>query len=229
MRELAANLVNWQRLAASSSAMFSGRARGKIMKTAGGSSQPAGNPSQQAGNPKGKGPLFPAWAWVAAVGLALITGYSVRQMQQDTSRLNTLRQQVKIAELQNRELQEHLALGQMVTSMMMSPESVPLSLVPKNKAMPIVHAYLHPTMGVALTAETMPQVPPASTLQLWCLPKKGVPVSLGVFKPDAKGGVQMVAPLHMPMSEVTALEISEEPAGGSPQPTQSPAWVAQLK
>lgn len=199
------------------------------MKMPGDFSQPASTRFQGADNPKRKGPLFPAWAWAAAVALALITGYSVRQMQQDTSRLNSLRQQVKIAELQNRELQEHLALGQMVTSVMMSTDSVPLSLAPKNKTMPIVHAYLHPTMGVALTAREMPQIPSASTLQLWCLPKKGAPVSLGVFKPDAKGEVQMVAPLRIPMSGIAALEISEEPAGGSPRPTQSPAWVAQFK
>lgn len=199
------------------------------MMTPGGSSQPDGTPSQHSGNAKSKGPLFPTWAWVAAAALALITGYSVRQMRQDTSRLNALRQQVRIAQLQNRELQEHLAVGQMVTSMMMSPESVPLVLVPKNKTLPIVHAYLHPTMGVALTARKMPTVPPARTLQIWFLPRKGAPVSLGVFKPDAQGEVQMVAPLRIPISEVTALEISEEPAGGSPQPTQSPAWVAQIK
>jgi anti-sigma-K factor RskA len=199
--------------------------RRKIMNAAGGSPRAAGSSAKT----EGKRPLFPAWAWAAAAALALITGYAVRQMQVDTGRLRDLRQQVRIAELRNRDLQERLALGQMVTSVMMSPDSMPLKLMPKDRSMPMVHAYLHPNMGVALTAEKMPEMPPARTLQLWYMPKKGQPVSLGTFKPDAQGQVQMVAPVHVPMDQIAALEISEEPAGGSPEPTESPAWVAQLR
>jgi anti-sigma-K factor RskA len=198
--------------------------RRKILDAAGGS--PATPASFKA---KAKRPLFPGWAWAAAAALALITGYAVRQMQVDTARLGDLRDQVRIAELRNREMQQRLALGQMVTSVMMSPDSMPLKLMPKDKSMPMVHAYLHPNMGVALTAEKMPEMPPARTLQLWCMPKKGQPLSLGTFKPDAQGQVQMVAPVHIPVDQIAALEISEEPAGGSLQPTESPAWVAQLR
>ena len=193
-----------------------------------------GSPSR-AGEPpssrqrQDKRPLFPAWAWAAAVVLALITGYAVRQMQIDTSRLRGLREQVNAAELRNHELQQRLELGQVITSVMMSPDSLPLTLVPRNKARPAVHAYLHPRLGIALTAGKMPQVPPARTLELWCVPKKGEPVSLGTFKPDAEGGVQMVAPMRIPIEQIAGLEISEEAAGGSARPTGSPAWAGHLK
>ena len=47
----------------------------------------------------------------------------------------------------------------MVASVMMSPDSMPLKLMPKDKNMPMVHAYLHPHMGVAITADEMPSMP----------------------------------------------------------------------
>lgn len=94
--------------------------------------------------------------------------------------------------------------------------------------MPMVHAYLHPHMGVAITADQMPSIAPARTLQLWFMPKAGKPMSVAIFRPDAAGQIALVAPVHMPMNEIATLEITEEPGGGSPQPTASPAWMAQV-
>jgi anti-sigma-K factor RskA len=173
-------------------------------------------------------PLFPAWAWVAAAALALITGYTIRQMNNQTVQLADLHKQMKLAMLQNQALQNQLEMSRMVSSVMLSPDSKPLKLMPKDKNMPMVHAYLHPHMGVAITADQMPTMPPARTLQLWFMPKQGKPMSVAIFRPDASGQIALVAPVHMPMNEIAALEVTEEPAGGSPQPTASPAWMAQV-
>jgi anti-sigma-K factor RskA len=173
--------------------------------------------------------VFPAWAWAAAAALALVTGYAVRQMQTLTAQLANLQRQMKVAELQNRALQDQLDLGRLVAAVMMSPASKQLKLMPANSKMPMVHAYLHPQMGVALTAEQMPALPASRTLQLWSVPKKGQPLSLAIFHPDAQGQVALVAPVTMPETEIAALAVSEEPAGGSPQPTSSPTWIAQMR
>jgi len=111
---------------------------------------------------------------------------------------------------------------------MMSPDSVPFKLMPKDKNMPMVHAYLHPHMGVAITADQMPSMPSARTLQLWFVPKKGNPVSIAIFHPDPAGQIALVAPVNMPMTEIAALAVTDEPAGGSPQPTTPIAWMAQV-
>jgi len=94
--------------------------------------------------------------------------------------------------------------------------------------MPMVHAYLHPHMGVAITADQMPSLPSARTLQLWFVPKTGKPLSVAIFHPDASGQIALVAPVNMPMNEIAALAVTEEPAGGSPQPTTPIAWMAQV-
>ena len=41
--------------------------------------------------PAAKRAMFPAWAWVAAAALALVTGYSIRQMEIQTTQLAELR------------------------------------------------------------------------------------------------------------------------------------------
>ena len=108
--------------------------------------------------------MFPAWAWVAAAALALITGYTIRQMNNQNDQLAQLRKQMKIATIQNQALQNQLDMNRMVAMVMMSPDSMPLKLMPKDKNMPMVHAYLHPHMGVAITADQMPSMPSARTL-----------------------------------------------------------------
>jgi anti-sigma-K factor RskA len=178
--------------------------------------------------PAAKPAAFPIWAWAAAAALALVTGYAIRQMGNQNTQLAALQKQMKLAITQNVALQNQLDQSRMVASVMLSPDSMPLKLMPKDKNMPMVHAYLHPHMGVAITADQMPAMPAARTLQLWFVPKKGSPMSVAIFHPDANGMIALVAPVKMPVAEIAALAVTEEPAGGSPQPTTSPAWVAQM-
>ena len=172
--------------------------------------------------------VFPVWAWAAAAALALLTGYSIRQMGNQSAQLAALRQQMRVAMLQNKALQDQLEVNRQIAYVMTSPESMPLKLMPKDKNMPMVHAYLHPHMGVAITAEQMPSMPAARTLQLWFVPKTGKPMSIAIFHPDTQGQIAVIAPVNMPRNEIAALAVTEEPAGGSPQPTSNPAWMAQV-
>ena len=179
-------------------------------------------------NPAQQRAMFPAWAWAAAAALALITGYTIRQMNNQNDQLAQLRKQMKLASMQNQALQNQLDMDRMVAMVMMSPDSKPLKLMPKDKNMPMVHAYLHPHMGVAITADQMPSMPSARTLQLWFVPKTGKPLSAAIFHPDSSGEIALVAPVIMPLNEIAALAVTEEPAGGSPQPTSAIAWMAQV-
>jgi anti-sigma-K factor RskA len=201
--------------------------RGKILDAAR-SSADATRKVTALEKPSPKRAMFPMWAWAAAAALALVTGYTIRQMEMQTTQLADLRKQMRLATLQSQALQNQLEQGRMVASVMMSPDSMPLKLMPKDKNMPMVHAYLHPHMGVAITADQMPSMAPARTLQLWFVPKTGKPMSVAIFRPDAQGQIALVAPVNMPRNEIAALAITEEPAMGSPQPTSAIAWMAQV-
>lgn len=203
--------------------------RGKIMDAVKTTADPARTvvPIEQR-KPSEQRAMFPAWAWIAAAALALVTAYTIRQMNNQTDQLAQLRKQMKFATMQNQALQNQLDMDRMVASIMLSPDSLQLKLMPKDKNMPMVHAYLHPHMGVAITADQMPSMPSARTLQLWFVPKTGKPVSAAIFHPDAGGQIALVAPVTIPGNEIAALAITEEPAGGSPQPTTAIAWMAHV-
>jgi len=171
---------------------------------------------------------FPAWAWLVAAMLALITGYSIRQMSRQTDQLAELRKEIKVATTQTQALQNQLEMDRMVSSVMLSSDSKQLKLEPADKNMPVVHAYLHPHMGVAITADQMPSMPSSRTLQLWFVPKSGKPVSAAIFHPDTSGQIAFVAPVTIPLNEIAALAVTDEPAGGSPQPTTAIAWIAKV-
>jgi anti-sigma-K factor RskA len=178
--------------------------------------------------PSTQRPVFPAWAWAAAAALAVVTGYTIRQMNNQNAQLVELRKEMKRATIQNQMLQNQLDMNRMVAMVMMSPDSVPVKLMPKDTRMPMVHAYLHPHMGVAITADQMPSMPSARTLQLWIVPRAGKPVSVAIFHPDAAGEIALVAPVTVPKTEIAALAVTDEPSGGSPQPTTPIAWMAAV-
>lgn len=201
--------------------------RAKIIAAVKADATPSVAPIAKA-KPEAPRPMFPAWAWAAAAALALITGYTIRQMGVQTAQLEELRKEVKLAMAQNQALRNQVEMNQMVSSVMLSPDSKPLKLMPKDKNMPMVHAYLHPHMGVAITADQMPAMPATLTLQLWFVLKAGKPMSVAIFRPDTMGQIALVAPVHMPVNEIAALAVTEEPAGGSPQPTSAMAWMAQV-
>jgi anti-sigma-K factor RskA len=65
-------------------------------------------------------------------------------------------------------------------------------------------------------------------LQLWLIPKApgAKPMPSHTFWPDANGKItEMVDDPPEVMAQTKALAITEEPAGGSPQPTSTPIWV----
>jgi hypothetical protein len=219
-----------QRTLAAPDAQIQAALRAKFMDTAKMSTGAArtGVPTAEAKpKPSPQHSIFPAWAWTAAVALALFTGYTIRQMSNQNDQLAQLRKQMKLASMQNQSLQTQLDIDHMVAMIMVSPDSMSLKLTPKDNYMPVMHAYLHPHMGMAITAAEMPSMPSVRTLQLWLLQKTGKPVSAAIFHPDAVGQIALVAPLTLPLSEITALAVSEEPAGGSAQPTAPISWMAQ--
>lgn len=73
-------------------------------------------------------------------------------------------------------------------------------------------------------------LPPAAagrTYQLWAIAKGQAPVSVGTFNTSGDGSVRTVFPAPPGVAfHLTA--VTEEPAGGSPQPTQTPFLVGPL-
>ena len=171
---------------------------------------------------------IPAWAWAIAAALLLATVYSVRQTRRLDGELAAVQRELREGQAQRAAIESEREHYQMAMEILSAQDTKTLKLMPKKAAMPPVQAYWSAKMGLLVMSANMPQMASNVTLQLWMVPKKGEPMSVGIFRPDGQGHVMMVAAPGEPIAEVAALAISEEPAGGSAQPTSAPVWVGPL-
>ncbi len=80
-------------------------------------------------------------------------------------------------------------------------------------------AYWSRSRGLVFTASDLPAAPAGRTYQLWILAAQPAPISAGLLKPDANGGVtaRFDTPLDLP--KPVAMAVTLEPEGGVPSPT----------
>jgi hypothetical protein len=160
--------------------------------------------------------------------LLLATVYSVRQTRQLNGELAAVQRELRDGQAQRAAIESEREHYEMAMEILSAQDTKTLELMPKKAAMPPVQAYWSAKMGLLVMSANMPQMSSNMTLQLWMVPKKGEPMSVGIFRPDGQGHVMMVAAPGEPIAEIAALAISEEPAGGSAQPTSAPVWVGPL-
>jgi anti-sigma-K factor RskA len=80
---------------------------------------------------------------------------------------------------------------------------------------------------VTVVGEGLPQPESGKTYQLWAVSDVGRPTSIGLMDVDVRGRAIATAPFRV--DGALNLAITIEPAGGSPQPTSDPIFVAQVK
>lgn len=93
---------------------------------------------------------------------------------------------------------------------------------------PSARLYWNRARGVVvIAAYDLPPASPGRVYQLWGIPAGQAPVSLGTFDTAADGTVALALPVDSDL-EFAIGAITEEPAGGSPQPTSTPFLVGPI-
>jgi anti-sigma-K factor RskA len=171
---------------------------------------------------------IPLWLWAGVAALLLLSLYSTwnaRKMQKEIQEVNTR----AAAEIQEREKLEHeLTVAKHEAWILTDPTTKKINIMPNDKDMPMLEAMWHPQMGIYITGQKMPKPKGNRVLQLWFIPKDpgAKPMPSHTFWPDANGKItEMVDDPPQVLAQTKALAITEEPAGGSLQPTSTPMWV----
>ena len=173
---------------------------------------------------------IPSWMWGAVAALLLFTVYTAWETVQLTKQIAETKAQVQAEIVKREELQQQYEASWR-HAILTDPHSVKIPLSTENKAMPKMEAVWHAKLGIVVSGLNIPAPSGTRTLQLWLIPKAkdGKPIPSLTLRPGADGKfVLLVANPPDGMDATKALAITEEPAGGSPQPTTKPIWVGAI-
>ncbi len=160
-----------------------------------------------------------AWlATAASLVLALGAAYGYWREKTDRQALEHVVAQVR----------DSLAARDSLLSAVLAPGVGTANLAATGKP-PSARLFWNPARRVVVIAVyDLPPAPAGRTYQLWGIATGKAPVSLGVFNPSPSGRLTtaMTLPAEL-VFQVTA--VTEEPAGGSPQPTQTPFLIGEVR
>jgi anti-sigma-K factor RskA len=180
---------------------------------------------KQSASPKS---AIPFWMWAGVAALFVVTIYSAWNVQRLQHDIQATNQKAAAIFQQRRDLEAQLEAAKREATIVTDPASVKIPLASTDPQTPPLEATWHSQLGIVLTGQKTPVPSSNRVLQLWLIPKAhgGKPIPSLTVRPDADGKfVLLVA--HPPelMAQTKALAITEEPEGGSPQPTTAPRWV----
>jgi Uncharacterized protein conserved in bacteria len=176
-------------------------------------------------------PAIPLWMWgavAAAVLFAFYNTYEARSLRERIRKTQeTLAAQVKLQQESSRQL----ALARREALILTDPKSTRIAMPAEDKHFPVLQAAWHRELGIVVSGQKVPLPSGKRTLQLWLVPKApgAKPVPSLTLRPDADGKFDLlVASPPDSLEDTKNLAITEEPEGGSPQPTTTPIWVGAV-
>lgn len=78
-------------------------------------------------------------------------------------------------------------------------------------------------------AHNLPHQAPNRTYQLWLITRAQRKISAGVFATSASGDALVIAHYSLPKDSLAAIAVTDEPSGGSTQPTTTPVLVGTAR
>lgn len=200
--------------------------RGRLVKTVRAEAAAAKSPAHISGRP-----AIPLWMWGAVAAAVLFAFYNVYEAQKERAMIADLQKQMAQQVQEQQREQQELALAHREAIILTDPRSVKISMPAGSKDLPPLQATWHAALGIVVSGQNLPVPGGTRTLQLWLIPKApgGKPIPSLAVRPDPDGKFHLLVQ-NPPDSQgdTKALAITEEPEGGSPQPTTTPIWVGAV-
>lgn len=177
------------------------------------------------------GPVVPLWMWGAVAAAVLFGLYNAYDTARQRAIVSDLQKQIAQEIQQQQQQQQELALAHREALILTDSRSMKITMPPGRKDLPSLHATWHAALGIVVSGQKLPVPSGRRTLQLWLIPKTpgARPVPSLFVRPAPDGTFDLLVE-NPPESQgaIKALAITEEPEGGSPQPTTTPIWVGAV-
>ena len=173
----------------------------------------------------------PWWMWVGVAALVVMSAYSSWVGRRLEKELRITEEQAACLAREREQVQLKLVMAERQRNIVNDPASLQIAMAAQTKEVPRMHAYWHPKLGIVVAGLRIPATPSNRALQLWLIPKApgSKPLSASLFDQHPDGScIAFVPDPPGSMATTKALAITEEPAGGSPQPTSAPRWFGGL-
>jgi anti-sigma-K factor RskA len=181
---------------------------------------------------------IPYWWSAGIAALLLITFYSAwnahraqEELRASNERMTARMQEERgVAEQKLAAIEEQMAAMRRENAILTDPAATKIMLMPQKIQAPQLVAMWQHQNGIVVTGQKVPMPPGNHVLQLWLIPKDpgAKPLPSMTLRPDANGRLVMVVAHPPDPSGIKALAITEEPEGGSPQPTSAIRWVGAM-
>ena len=171
-------------------------------------------------------------AWMAmAAGLVAILG--VGAFLNASRERSALREALQAARAANGtqlaaldSLRSALASREGMIANLIGPQVAVMTLASTDPASPTGRMFWDQQRNAwTFVAHRVPMPKSGRTYQMW-LVTPTAKISAGTFMPSADGEVMMQATYALPKDSLAAVAVTDEPMGGSPQPTTAPMMVA---
>jgi len=165
-----------------------------------------------------------ALPWLAAAALLLAVGGAVATWRL-TTRVHDLERDLAARDSVH-------AADSAALVLLTGPGVNVVSLAATNRAPSARIVWNHALNRFVVFAFDLPAAPAGRTYQLWAIAKGHAPLSMGTFNTDAQGHARVVLTVDREIAALAFVDncgLTEEPSGGSPQPTETPrllgAWT----
>ena len=163
--------------------------------------------------------------WLAAAAAVVLAAAGAFTTWRLNARVRDLERQVAVADSLR-------AVSDSALVLLTGPEVNVVTLAGTNRPPSARIVWNRARNRFVVFAFDLPAAPPGRTYQLWAIAKGHAPLSMGTFNTDARGRAQVVLPVDKQIAAIGFVDncgLTEEPSGGSPQPTETPrllgAWT----
>ena len=157
------------------------------------------------------------WWIAAAASVAFIV--AMYQRSEVGRERDTLSAALSAESVQVAALRDSLAARERTLLAMSGADVKVVELVANNRRPNARMFWAQSTNTWTMFAHDLPAPPAGRTYQLWLITRTGQRISAGTFAPDPSGGAVVSAQYPLAPDALQMIAVTEEPAGGVPQPT----------